>query len=116
MFEPSSRPEPQHPAPMQGLPTLLDCLRIELEAVRKRGRSPIKLVVHGDCLPALYETAESEGELDKAASPSRILDLPVTMSCELLSVAEGARIVCEGDDLHAKLLKRRSALFAGLPA
>lgn len=46
MFESSNRPQAQHPAPMQGLPTLLDCLRIELNAARDRGRVPIKLLVH----------------------------------------------------------------------
>lgn len=100
---------------MQGLPTLLDCLRIELEAARARGRKPIKLLVHGDCSLALCDTARAEGELDASASPARILDLPLMMSMELISAAEGGRIVCEGDDLHTKMVKRREALIAGRP-
>lgn len=95
MFESLNDIRASHPVPMRGVPTLLDCLRIELHAARDRGRIPVKLLVHGDCLPALFESAEAEGELDKTASPSRILDLPVMMSCELISAAEGARIVCE---------------------
>lgn len=98
-------PAPDSPAlsMMGGLPTLLDCLRVELAGALRRGRTPIKLLVHGDCVPALMANARDEGELDASASPSRILDLPVMMSMRLISIGEGARIVCEGDDLHQKI-------------
>lgn len=99
--------------PLRAVPTLLDCLRTELEALRNRGRAPIKIAVHGDCLPALCESAELEGDLDRTASPARILDLPLMMSTALISPAEGARIVCDGDELHVKILKRRGERLAG---
>ena len=102
-------PRPQS----RGVPTILDCLRIELEGVRKRGHTPIKLLVHGDCLPALCDIAKAEGDLNGNASPARILDLPLMMSSVLISAAEGARIVCEGDELHASIRRRREALLAG---
>ena len=110
---PESNVVPLHSAPaLRGVPTLLDCLRIELEAARNRGREPVKLLVHGDCSLILCEVAEAEGELDRNASPARILDLPLMMSNELISAAEGARIVCEGDELHARMMRRRAERLA----
>jgi hypothetical protein len=97
---------------LAGVPTLLDCLRIEKEALIRRGCKPVRLLMHGDCAIALEANARAEGELDEAASPARILDLPLFLGNKYLSVDEGARILCEGDALHLEIEARRAAAYA----
>lgn len=94
---------------LRSIPSLLDCVRIELKAARARGRVPIKLLVHSDNLPALVANAREAGELNENASPARILDLPLLLSDRLISAAEGARVVCEGDRTHMEIMARRAA-------
>jgi hypothetical protein len=104
-----------NPFALEGVPTLLDCLRIELQAVLDRGRAPVKLLVNGDCIVSLIALARDEGELEEA-SPSRILGLPVMLGSSLVSRFEGARIVCDGDTTSEELLRRRASVQAGNPA
>jgi hypothetical protein len=104
-----------NPVAIGSVPTLLDCLRIELQAVIDRGRAPLKLLVNGDCILSLIALAREEGELDHAR-PSRILGLPVMLGSSLVSRTEGARIVCEGDATERQLPKRRASAMAGLSA
>ncbi len=103
------------PFALEGVPTLLDCLRIELQAAVDRGRMPVKLLVNGDCIISLIALARDEGELEEA-SPSRILGLPLMLGTSFVSRAEGARIVCEGDATQQQLLTQRASVQAGTPA
>ena len=92
-------------------PRLLDVLRRELIDALDTGLLPIKLVVRGDFVPALVAQAQAEGVFEDG-HPAEILGLPMMMADRLVSVEEGARIVCEGDETHVAILARRREVLA----